>query len=50
MPIFEIQGADGQVYEVDAPDENSAASAFQSKFQASPPSPQEIPNLSLIHI
>lgn len=33
MPIFEIQGADGQVYEVDAPDENSAASAFQSQFQ-----------------
>lgn len=44
MPIFEIQGADGQVYEVDAPDENSASSAFQSQFQASPPSPQEIPN------
>lgn len=44
MPIFEIQGADGQVYEVDAPDENSAASAFQSQFQASQPSPQEIPN------
>lgn len=33
MPIFEIQGADGQVYEVDAPDENSAASAFHSQFQ-----------------
>lgn len=35
MPIFEIQGPDGQVYEVDAPDENSAASAFQS--QMAPP-------------
>lgn len=33
MPIFEIQGSDGQIYEVDAPDENSAASAFQSQFQ-----------------
>jgi hypothetical protein len=36
MPIFEIQGADGQVYEVEAPDENSAASAFQSQFQPQP--------------
>lgn len=33
MPIFEIQGADGQTYEIDAPDENSAVSAFQSQFQ-----------------
>lgn len=36
MPIFEIQGPDGQTYEVDAPDENSAVSAFQSQM-ASPP-------------
>lgn len=35
MPIFEIQGPDGQTYEVDAPDENSAVSAFQS--QIAPP-------------
>jgi hypothetical protein len=32
MPIFEIQGPDGQTYEVDAPDENSAVSAFQSQM------------------
>lgn len=28
MPIFEIQGPDGKIYEVDAPDENTAVSAF----------------------
>lgn len=28
MPIFEIQGKDGAIYEVDAPDENAAVSAF----------------------
>lgn len=38
MPIFEIQGQDGKVYEVDAPDENSAVQAFTS-FQ--PPTIQE---------
>lgn len=35
MPIFEIQGPDGQTYEVDAPDENSAVSAFQSQMAPS---------------
>lgn len=29
MPIFEIQGPDGAVYEVDAPNENAAASGFK---------------------
>lgn len=32
MPIFEIEGADGQVYEVEAPDQSSAVRAF-TKFQ-----------------
>lgn len=36
MPIFEIQGPDGQTYEVDAPDENSAVSAFQSQMSPQP--------------
>lgn len=30
MAIFELQGPDGQIYEVDAPDEASALQAFQS--------------------
>lgn len=30
MPVFEIQGPDGKTYEVDAPDQNAALSAFQS--------------------
>jgi hypothetical protein len=38
MPIFEIQGADGKIYEVDAPDQASAVQAF-TQFQ--PPSLQE---------
>lgn len=29
MAIFEIEGPDGAVYEIDAPDENTAISAFQ---------------------
>ncbi|MGN7962189.1 hypothetical protein [Brucella sp. 22210] len=29
MPIFDIQGPDGASYEIDAPDENAAMSAFQ---------------------
>lgn len=32
MPIFEIEGADGKIYEVEAPDQVSAAQAF-AKFQ-----------------
>jgi len=32
MPIFEIEGADGKIYEVDAPDQSSAIQAF-TKFQ-----------------
>lgn len=36
MPVFEIEGADGQIYEVDAPDQNAAVQAF-TKFQ--PPAP-----------
>lgn len=30
MPIFEVQGPDGSTYEIDAPDEGTALSAFQS--------------------
>lgn len=33
MPTFELQGHDGKTYEIDAPDQNSALSAFQ-KFTA----------------
>lgn len=40
MPIFEIEGPDGQVYEVDAPDENSAISAFQGQSQPSNGAPE----------
>lgn len=40
MPIFEIEGPDGQVYEVDAPDENSAISAFQGQPQPSNGAPE----------
>lgn len=29
MAIFEIEGPDGAIYEIDAPDENAAISAFQ---------------------
>lgn len=40
MAIFEIQGPDGQVYEVDAPDENSALQAFQGMGNTAAPSQQ----------
>ena len=30
MAIYEIQGPDGKTYEVDAPDQQSALTAFQS--------------------
>ena len=33
MPIFEVQGPDGNTYEVDAPDVQTAAGAFQSERQ-----------------
>lgn len=62
MPIFEVQGRDGAIYEVDAPDEGAAVAGFQ-KFQAgenaapkstfdaavegmSPPIPQVSPELA----
>lgn len=35
MPTFEIQGADGASYELDAPDEGAAVAAFK-KFSAAP--------------
>jgi hypothetical protein len=39
--IFEIQGPDGNTYEIDAPDEKSALSAFQGMSQqAQPEAPQ----------
>ena len=34
MAIFEIEGPDGQIYEVDAPDEQSAVGAFQQFYSA----------------
>jgi hypothetical protein len=37
MAIFEIQGADGKVYEVDAPDQNSAIAAFRKMTEAATP-------------
>lgn len=39
MAIFEIQGPDGQTYEVDAPDEASAVSGFKRFSSASSPKP-----------
>lgn len=33
MPIFELQAPDGSIYEVDAPDERAALSAFQGTTQ-----------------
>lgn len=40
MDIFEIEGADGQVYEIEAPDQNSAITAFQgSGLGAAPETP-----------
>ena len=42
MAIFEIQGPDGSVYEVDAPDERAAVSGFQ-KFNGSPSTSQSQP-------
>lgn len=30
MPVFELQGPDGKTYEIDAPDQKAALSAFQS--------------------
>lgn len=40
MAIFELQGSDGQIYELDAPDENSALQAFQG-MNGAVPAPQE---------
>ena len=39
MAIFEIQGPDGAIYEVDAPDEASALSAFQGFVGSQPQQP-----------
>lgn len=46
MAIFELQGPDGAIYEVDAPDENAAIGAFQQMFQ--PQQPQERPQSQII--
>lgn len=46
MAIFELQGPDGAVYEVDAPDEASAVSAFQQMF--APPPPVERPQSQVL--
>jgi hypothetical protein len=43
MPIFEIQGQDGKIYEVDAPDQASAVQAF-TQFQP----PKIVPNAPVI--
>jgi len=40
MAIFELQGPDGQIYEVDAPDEASALQAFQGMGGADQPQPE----------
>lgn len=40
MPVFEIQGPDGKVYEVDAPDQQAAISAFES-YSSQAPEPIE---------
>lgn len=39
MAIFEIQGPDGRTYEIDAPDQSAALSAFQ-RVSGSPSAPQ----------
>lgn len=39
MAIFEIEGPDGAIYEIDAPDEQSAISGFQQMF---PPSASSV--------
>lgn len=38
MPVFEVQGPDGKVYEVDAPDQDTAFNEF-NKFRAEVPGP-----------
>ena len=38
MAIFEIEGPDGSIYEIDAPDEQSAVSGFQQMIGGSQPS------------
>lgn len=46
MDMFEIQGADGEIYEIEAPDQQSAISAFQSSGiggGAPKPAPVEAP-------
>jgi len=39
MAVFEVQGPDGKVYEVEASDANTAASAFQQTAQPKQPGP-----------
>lgn len=40
MAIFEIEGPDGAIYEVDAPDEQSAIAGFQQAMGGGHPEPQ----------
>ena len=42
MAVFELQGADGAIYEIDAPDERAALGAFQ-RMQAPAAQPQQAP-------
>lgn len=42
MAVFELQGPDGEVYEIDAPDEGAALKAFQS-FKPDTPQQQQAP-------
>lgn len=43
MPIYEFQSSDGQIYEIEAPDENAALQAFQSiPMQQEAPQENEI--------
>lgn len=44
MPIFEIRGKDGKTYEIDAPDEGAAVSAFGSAIGGDAQQPKPNPN------
>jgi len=44
MAIYEIEGPDGRIYEVDAPDQDTAISEFQSFMSEAPR--QEAPEFS----
>lgn len=45
MAIFEIEGPDGAIYEVDAPDEQSAVAGFQQAFGGVDPATNQPPGV-----